>query len=272
VLPPATGCSPAEPDVPTIPLITKDNKRYQQNCSPQDSSVIILITEQITLLNMAPNPFFSGRIPKDLHERIAKYTEETGESKTQLLINALATYLNYPVQSTNSASASVDQRLTELEQRVLILDELSGEVAKLRSLLLERVSSFDNKPDNISDNRMISKGQLSLLENDNKSDSNLDNALVSGVEPETREDVDEILDKTPQTQEGFFGRFRSAEISKLPGLEHEDRKKINIKLSNAPKTKDQTAVIKPYRCVFFGYTDKPGKNGKHEKLWNVYTS
>lgn len=72
---------------------------------------------------MAGNPFFSGRIPQDLHERIQQYCSETGETKTQILINALAAYLNHPVKESLSNSVVSREEFADLQERVLALEK-----------------------------------------------------------------------------------------------------------------------------------------------------
>ncbi len=73
-----------------------------------------------------PNPFFSARIPLDLFEKIEKHIAETGESKTQILIKALAAYVNHPVPIENPISNSgvSTEAFTALEKRVVALEQL----------------------------------------------------------------------------------------------------------------------------------------------------
>ena len=72
-----------------------------------------------------PNPFFSARIPQDLLDKIEQRIAETGESKTQILIKALAAYVNHPVEIqeppvTKGVSmemfASLEDRVANLER------------------------------------------------------------------------------------------------------------------------------------------------------------
>jgi hypothetical protein len=72
-----------------------------------------------------PNPFFSARIPQDLFEKIEQLITETGESKTQILIKALAAYVNHPVEmQVSSASRSVSlEMFAALEERVASLEQ-----------------------------------------------------------------------------------------------------------------------------------------------------
>lgn len=56
-----------------------------------------------------PNPFLGVRIPPELEQAIIDRMQQTGESKSEIVIAALETYLEMP---------SYHQRLTELEQRL----------------------------------------------------------------------------------------------------------------------------------------------------------
>ena len=78
---------------------------------------------------MADNPFFSGRIPKDLYERIEQHCAETNENKTQILINALSKYLDYPVKLPSTApTANVSiESFNQLEQRVAELEKKTSD-------------------------------------------------------------------------------------------------------------------------------------------------
>jgi hypothetical protein len=71
------------------------------------------------------NPFFSGRIPPDLLQTIEQHIAKTGESKTQVLIKALAAYVNHPIKMEEaSISSGVSLHLfSALEQRVVALEQ-----------------------------------------------------------------------------------------------------------------------------------------------------
>ena len=78
---------------------------------------------------MASNPFFSGRIPPDLYQHVEKHCKEVGESKTEILIKALSTYLNLPIPSTGENSTisapEVNKEMFEaLEKRIEFLEKL----------------------------------------------------------------------------------------------------------------------------------------------------
>jgi hypothetical protein len=109
------------------------------------------------------SPFFSGRIPQDLYDRIEQHTKETGENKTQVLINALSTYLSYEVPKLGKSNIAdielIKDRISLLELSMVELRENSGTRVKQMSLLdslpdnadnipITGADNIDNKPDN----------------------------------------------------------------------------------------------------------------------------
>ena len=118
-----------------------------------------VIIELITLVdNKHPmaNPFFSGRIPQSLYDRVEQYINESGKSKTELLINALSNYLDFPVEikPTNNSNDELWIFVKELQERIEKLEE--GSIDK-------NVITDDNK-DITKIN--VTPEQLSLLKNE----------------------------------------------------------------------------------------------------------
>jgi hypothetical protein len=99
------------------------------------------------------NPFFSGRIPQSLHDKVEQYISESGKSKTELLINALSSYLDFPVEAkeTNNSNEELWIAIKELQKRLEVLEKGSTK---------ESVIMADNN-DNTEINR--NPEQLSLL-------------------------------------------------------------------------------------------------------------
>jgi hypothetical protein len=115
--------------------------------------------------NMASNRFFSGRIPNELYEQAEKHCEETGNSKTEVLIKALSAYLNFPIEISgkNFIAPTIEvtkEMFLELQERVKTLEDLAN------NLQLPVIKTDNNHEDvqNINDN---------VLENlNNKTDNN----------------------------------------------------------------------------------------------------
>jgi hypothetical protein len=66
------------------------------------------------------NPFFSGRIPQSLYDRVEQYISESGKNKTELLINALSNYLDFPVETkqTNNSNDELWVVVKELQEKL----------------------------------------------------------------------------------------------------------------------------------------------------------
>ena len=129
---------------------------------------------------MAGNPFFSGRIPKELNENIVKHCKETGKSKTQVLVEALSNYLNIPIpeSSINLRVEVTKEQFISLESRVASLEALLAKDI----VITTDINDNDNKEteifdsDNINDNIDNSINKTEKTSYDNSSENN-DNAL-----------------------------------------------------------------------------------------------
>jgi hypothetical protein len=72
-----------------------------------------------------PKPFFSGRIPSSLLKKIEERISQTGESKSQILIKALASYLDWSTGTEPTVTGEeAAQMLSNLEHRIAILEGL----------------------------------------------------------------------------------------------------------------------------------------------------
>ena len=108
------------------------------------------------------SPFFSGRIPQELYDRINQHIKETGEGKTQILINALSQYLGVEIYKPKSSGVNADLFLSELEslkERVSFLERSQSQQAiepvKIAEIPHKQMSWLDqisDNNDNSSDN------------------------------------------------------------------------------------------------------------------------
>ena len=104
------------------------------------------------------SPFFSGRIPQELYDRVDQHVKESGEGKTQILINALSQYLGVEISTPKSSGVNIDLFLNELEslkERVGLLERSQPKQLSLLSpnndndnKLITDDNATDNKPDN----------------------------------------------------------------------------------------------------------------------------
>ncbi|HEY9649261.1 MAG TPA: hypothetical protein V6C95_01260 [Coleofasciculaceae cyanobacterium] len=176
------------------------------------------------------SPFFSGRIPQDLYDKIKNFADESGKSKTEILIEALSAYLNCPVEIKKPArDEELWDAIKKLQERVTALEGIEQE-----STVIETDNSFDNKP---SENN---HGQLSLLE--------------------------EMLDNKQNDNESIPNKvIKTNEVPSLPGLENRNPTDIKTQLRNAKSQGRLPVKIGHYLLDAAG--KEPGKKGS--LLWKV---
>lgn len=229
-----------------------------------------------------PNPFFSGRIPQDLDERIKQYVAETGESKTDILINALATYLNYPVAPKSNPVVEVSKGMfAALEERVAILE-------KLLKTPDNNVIDADNKSD--ANNNTVTEFDLDttldnadninkysvIIPNSNNNEKVNDNSVDNKETKETNSS--NVLTTIAKSE-----LLTSAELRQLTGIAQKQidghKRKINQKykklgltleegkILEAPeKIESRKAIIMenyPYDLLY------AGQNEKGRDLWSL---
>lgn len=221
---------------------------------------------------MAAKPFIAARISEDLNFRLEDHARTTGESRTQIIINALSAYIGYsPSKETNE---SAKDRLTRLEEKVAELEKILKE-PKQFSLLeaAPNLAATDLKitPDNNSDNEVkdetlsVSQDVINL---DNTVDNEVDNTNDNSDNKPLIASEEGLKHPDPQYGE-YLGKRKTQEIPKLPGLEKHDIKKIRAKLNNTKKLAGlKIARIGPY-ILFLTLLDK-GEGRKQEFVWDVY--
>lgn len=230
---------------------------------------------------MATNPFFSGRIPHALYDAIESYRQQSGESKTHILVKALANYINHPLEEPEPANSS---RLETLENRVSQLErwistiQLQAErpAERLEVIPQGQMSLYDIQPmseeiaiDNSSDNQDDNSGQpidISVIANDNEQDNtpSLDDTVVI--------DEDNKLDNKVAASPDWvrIGKMKTNDVPKLPGLEKLDPSWIKTKLNNTRNTKKQETQIRFYKIVLAKTVSSPARGKKSELFWDIY--
>ncbi|MEM7581303.1 MAG: hypothetical protein AAF316_15965 [Cyanobacteria bacterium P01_A01_bin.80] len=117
------------------------------------------------------NPFFSGRIPKELFQKAEQYIKENDMTKTDLLIEALAQYLNFSLKRNIPESEITLEMFNDLKERLEKLESIViSNDNKIDNNRLDTDEASDNKEDNIGDN----KNQNDIL-TDNTDDKEYDN-------------------------------------------------------------------------------------------------
>ena len=137
------------------------------------------------------SPFFSGRIPQELYDRIDQHIKESGEGKTQILINALSQYLGIEISTPKSSNINTDLFLSELEslkERVSLL-ERSQQVAepiKVAEIPHKQMSLLDQVSDN-ADNSTDNAEEITKITD------NTDNSTVIGEQILTTKEVEGLM-------------------------------------------------------------------------------
>jgi hypothetical protein len=96
---------------------------------------------------MTAKPFISARIPQDLLEQLESRADATGESKTDILVEALKEYLD-PKEPSTEERSSLEKRLRNFEQwatdRLTNIEEKVEELDDLRFLAKVFKDRLDN--------------------------------------------------------------------------------------------------------------------------------
>jgi hypothetical protein len=211
---------------------------------------------------MASNPFFSGRIPQSLFDAVEEYRQSSNVSKTDVLIKALSAYVNLPLKARSTQVEGGNSRIESLENRVANLEKL---LTAQQSKIPEadgQMSIDDIQPDNNIDNKSDSSTLVVNNRFDNATENNGDEIIIT---------ADNKGDNNLKVPDGIFiGNMRTVEVANLPGLEDKDSTKIGTKLFRAAKRESKVETINQYTCVYTGRSDKRGKTGKFEMLWDIY--
>jgi len=119
------------------------------------------------------NPFFSGRISQELYDRVDQHIKESGEGKTQILINALSQYLGIEISTSKSSTDLFLSELESLKERVSLLERSQSQQ------IIEPIKIAENP-----------HKQMSLL--DQVSDND-DNSIDNTVTVESTDNTKRIL-------------------------------------------------------------------------------
>lgn len=181
------------------------------------------------------NPFFSGRIPQNLHDRVEQYINESGKSKTELLINALSKYLDFPVEAkqTNNSNDDLWIVVKELQERIEKLEQ--GSITK-------DVITPDNK-DITAIDKNKEYSQRSIFESEDNKD----------IESKNGEDIKN------------YKLLEMEDILSLPGIKELDPSKTKNKIRNAKQNNKLPVEIEKYSIDYAGKNPENPKNN----LWKV---
>lgn len=125
-----------------------------------------------------PNPFFSGRIPKELLEKAEQYARNNGKTKTEILMEALSQYLDFPLK-------------VEVEAR--LLEQLEGRIKALEDTILSNKKSSRKPRQNSVDEFLVTHSELLKRTDITKKEwSNLKKVIHESAENEGYEVIADI--------------------------------------------------------------------------------
>ncbi len=248
---------------------------------------------------MSTSPFFSGRIPQELYDKADEYCKETGKKRTELLIEALSTYLNFPVktQTTNFVPqpAEVTKEMFEsLQQQVNRLEKLLSQSQS--AVILNDNGDNNQLPDDDTQPSVIredSTDNNQLLENDTERDNNTDNTEINSEVSEDSTEVtvinsDNATDNkenqdVDREQNPVYDSITSAMVTEKTGLKQTQIDGFRAKIVNqykkhgkslspksllekAEEVKTNNVITvdnKPYQLFYLG------QNPKGQNLWKL---
>ncbi|MBD0264237.1 MAG: hypothetical protein ICV78_16355 [Tolypothrix sp. Co-bin9] len=248
---------------------------------------------------MSISPFFSGRIPQELYDKADQYCKETGKKRTELLIEALSTYLNFPVktQTTNFVPQPAEvtkEMFNSLQEQVNRLEKLLSQsqpaVIIQDSVDNNELPHDDNQPtvirENSTDNSQVSHDDI---EPDNNTDNTEINSKVSEdstelvvTESDNSTDNKENQD-VDREQNPVYDSITSAMVIEKTGLKQTQIDGLRAKIANQYKKEGKPLTAKSllekpeevktnslitvdnYPCQLFYL----GQNPKGQNLWKL---
>jgi hypothetical protein len=180
---------------------------------------------------MASNPFFSGRIPQELLDQVEKHVQETGESKTNILIRALAAYLEFPIKLNSTSNSDLEKRVYDIEQQIVKLLDLGKDLSEIKQIIFNQ---------NQFDNIVIARDNTKTKPAEN---NNFDDRKWQSI-----------------------GEMTIVEILKLPNLEIENETKFRDKLRMLNGSKKKITIVSSYQFEVIG--KESGAKGKI--IYRVY--
>lgn len=245
------------------------------------------------ITNMPTNPFFSGRIPQELHSKVEEYCSNTGKTKTELLIYALSTVLDFPITSQNTKLPSqsietindlfnlLEQRVQDLEQKTVSHGDSIQQVLYLLDFKSPQIVINHNLIDNDNDNKQPEETLEipSVIIHDNIFDNSLDSCNRAQEADDILGDNNLDLAATPKTFNSVtstevveIAKITIKQINAFKGNAIQKLKKQGETLANSQLLKNPI-IIEPKKPINInGCTYKLeylGENPQGNTLWNL---
>ena len=234
---------------------------------------------------MAATPFFSSRIPPELHARLDQHIAETGESKTQVLINALEVYLNQISNSNltlinNTSPNLLNEKIKSLEDRLATLE---------LSFMTQNYSAANDKIITGSGNNRLLPEKILCESNeivlDNLDNIEQDNDNSNAISQDNSEDTLSSQEESIKLNEGIpkLEILTTIELCKKSGLTRSQldnhKKKVIKKYEEVGKSLEDKKMldfpekIEPRSPIIIeGYPYDLFYWGQNEKGNNLWTA
>lgn len=199
------------------------------------------------------NPYLSGRIPVELNKQIEQYLAQSGESKTEMIINSVSAYIGVKLPDTKRNN---EKRLENLELEVA---ELKGAVKSLYDKLNNHIEMEKCVNPVVTSKNVLgennNKKSENKLENNNKhinSENDFINIETSRVSTLTGLDVTRIRNLRSSFQAKLKKENRILPEKQILEVPEKIITEIKIKVENIPYE------------LFYAGQSKEGKT-----LWNL---
>lgn len=137
-----------------------------------------------------PKPFIAARVPQILVDKLEEHVKESGQGKTDIIVNALAQYLGCSIDVPEETRAvdrlvAVEKELTELKIRVGVLEKPTEktpppQIENQRVLSFETLS-IDNTVDSQTENTEKTTEGIKEVSNTKPDNDLLTNRQISEV-------------------------------------------------------------------------------------------
>jgi len=123
------------------------------------------LDEQETENMTGTKPFFSGRIPQDLYDAVEKHREESGETKTEVLIRGLSEYTGVKIMPTDKPKISSYVHQAIYDRFVEFQQEQGCSMSEATEIILAKFFDIPQKITVNSDYLESLEHRISELEN-----------------------------------------------------------------------------------------------------------
>lgn len=210
------------------------------------------------------NPYLSGRIPPELMEKVEQRVRETGESKTDIIVNAVSAYLGFPTELRKTQNSDVWDAIAEIRERLSNLENLTIQTEEIFKPLLSDSLQGDNNGLEINNTKESKTEEIvitDVVEVDSRQANHSNSSQTLSDNTKNRPD-----NKTEELPSEIIGPFNELNAAKYFGIDRNNLKYHRTKLEKAGKPLDTPKRVlhegKSYDLICKGKTE-----GKSSIMW-----